>query len=104
MKPRQLIAAILPMVLALPCWGQDGVVTIEGTRIHGDQEMPTVMYLVPWQPPTVQALAAPDESLMLEQGIAPLEREAFQRLVSYHRRFQVIHQPRGVQEAGQGAE
>jgi len=63
------------------------VVTIEGTRIRGDQEVPTVMYLVPWQPPEVDELRAPDEQLMVEQTFAPLERYEFQRLVRYHEAF-----------------
>jgi hypothetical protein len=62
-------------------------VTIEGTRIRGDQEVPTVLYLVPWQAPAVQSLARPDEQLMLQRPIAPLERQEFQRLVSYHQYF-----------------
>ncbi|HAC26472.1 MAG TPA: hypothetical protein DCF82_01410, partial [Marinobacter hydrocarbonoclasticus] len=70
-----------------------GVVTIEGTRIRGDQEVPTVMYLVPWQPPEVEQLRAPDERLMVNQGIAPLERYEFQRLVQYHNEFLKQTQP-----------
>ncbi|RBW49886.1 hypothetical protein [Marinobacter sp. F3R11] len=63
------------------------VLTIEGTRIQGDQEVPTVMYLVPWQPPEVDELQALDEQLMVEQAFAPLERYEFQRLVRYHDAF-----------------
>jgi hypothetical protein len=35
----------------------------------------------------VQSLARPDEQLMLQRPIAPLERQEFQRLVSYHQYF-----------------
>lgn len=86
-----LLAAI-PLVGLQVVHAQDsrvdsGVVTIEGTRIQGDQEVPTVMYLVPWQPPEVDELRAPDEQLMVEQTFAPLERYEFQRLVRYHEAF-----------------
>lgn len=82
-----LLAAI-PLVSLQVVHAQDsGVVTIEGTRIRGDQEVPTVMYLVPWQPPEVDELRAPDEQLMVEQTFAPLERYEFQRLVRYHEAF-----------------
>ncbi|WP_339750172.1 hypothetical protein [uncultured Marinobacter sp.] len=64
-----------------------GVVTIEGTRIRGDQEVPTVMYLVPWQSPEVEELRAPDERLMVGQGLSPLERYEFQRFIQYHQAF-----------------
>jgi hypothetical protein len=64
-----------------------GVVTIEGTRIRGDQEVPTVMYLVPWQPPQVDELQPPDEQLMIEHSFSPINRYEFQRLVRYHEEF-----------------
>ncbi|MGP4845785.1 hypothetical protein ACTXGQ_16735 [Marinobacter sp. 1Y8] len=69
------------------------VLTIDGTLIRGDQEMPTVMYLVPWQPPEVQGLERPDEKLMVRTTIAPLERSEFQRMLSYHRQFEALHAP-----------
>ena len=65
-----------------------GIMTIEGARIRGDQEMPTVMYLVPWQPPAAETLGGPDEHLMVSQAFAPLERYEFQRLVKYYQVFQ----------------
>ena len=73
-----------------------GVVTIEGTRIRGDQEVPTVMYLVPWQPPEVEELRAPEERLMVDQGFGPLERYEFQRFIQYHEAFiEQIQAPTG---------
>lgn len=63
------------------------VMVIEGTRIRGDQEMPTVMYLMPWQSPEVEELRARDEQLMIEPEFVSLERYEFQRLVRYHEAF-----------------
>ena len=87
MTARKHLLSLLLLIIAFPCVAQDGVVTIEGTRIRGDQEVPTVLYLVPWQAPAVQSLARPDERLMLQRPIARLERQEFQRLVSYHQYF-----------------
>ncbi|WP_100639621.1 hypothetical protein [Marinobacter salexigens] len=87
---RSLLLPVLAMLCISPVQAQDsGVVTIEGTRIRGDQEVPTVMYLVPWQPPTVDELRAPDEQLLVEQAFAPLNRYEFQRLVRYHDVFKM---------------
>lgn len=80
-------SALLPAAPMLYAQDAPGVVTIEGTRIRGDQEVPTVMYLVPWQPPQVDELRAPEERLMVDQGLAPLERYEFQRFISYHQAF-----------------
>jgi hypothetical protein len=82
------LLAIMPLACVQFAQAQDSeIVTIEGTRIRGDQEVPTVMNLVPWQPPEVEALRAPDEQLLVEQTFEPLERYEFQRLVRYHEAF-----------------
>jgi len=83
--PTALVALAASITPALA--QESGIVTIEGTRIRGDQEVPTVMYLVPWQPPEVEELQAPDERLLVDQAYAPIERYEFQRLIRYHRAF-----------------
>lgn len=69
---------------------EDEVITIEGTRIRGNQESPTILYLVPWQAPEVVALDAPAASLAIERALKPLERSEFKRLISYHQHFQRV--------------
>lgn len=88
-RPLFLTTAMLALAASIsPALAQEsGIVTIEGTRIRGDQEVPTVMYLVPWQPPEVEELQAPDERLLVDQAYAPIERYEFQRLIRYHRAF-----------------
>lgn len=66
---------------------EDEVITIEGTRIRGNQESPTILYLVPWQAPEVVALDAPAASLAIERPLKPLERSEFKRLIRYHQHF-----------------
>jgi hypothetical protein len=73
---------------------QDEVITLDGARIRGNQEAPLVLYLVPWKPPEARSLARPDEELMLERPMRPLERSEFRRLLGYHRHFQAGNQPR----------
>lgn len=86
------ITTVVALLGSVPTVAQEsGIVTIEGTRIRGDQEVPTVMYLVPWQPPEVAELNAPDERLMVDQAFAPIERYEFQRLVRYHQAFTKAH-------------
>ena len=91
MKCYAMIALGAGILLALTSvvQAQDAadVVTIEGARIRGDQEMPTVMYLVPWQPPEVGELRGPEERPMVDQGLSPLERYEFQRFIQYHEAF-----------------
>lgn len=85
------LARFLALALSLSTMGASAqekeIITIDGAMIRGDQEMPTVMYLVPWQPPEVQALEQPTERLMVERAFVPLERGQFQRILSYHDQF-----------------
>ncbi len=85
------LVAMVSMLTVLPAVAQEGVVTIEGTRIRGDQEVPTVLYLVPWKAPSVRSLTSSDEQLMLERPLPALDRTEFRRLVSYHQHFRALH-------------
>ncbi|WP_417548202.1 hypothetical protein [Marinobacter segnicrescens] len=64
---------------------QGEVVTIEGTRIQGEQELPTVLYLVPWQPVASEGPEPMERRLMTGEPPASLERENFRRRLDYHR-------------------
>ncbi|KZZ41779.1 hypothetical protein A3758_10040 [Oleiphilus sp. HI0118] len=66
---------------------EDDVIVIEGTRIRGNQESPTILYLVPWQAPEVVALDAPAAGLAITRALQPLERSEFKRLIKYHQHF-----------------
>lgn len=85
------LARFLALALSLSTMGASAqekeIITIDGAMIRGDQEMPTVMYLVPWQPPEVQALEQPTERLMVERAFVPLKRGQFQRILNYHDQF-----------------
>ncbi|MFE8069819.1 hypothetical protein QQM79_02060 [Marinobacteraceae bacterium S3BR75-40.1] len=80
-----VVAALL--LLGSLAHSDDDVLVIEGTQIRGDQELPTVMYIVPWQPPVAEELAPVQGGLAAPQVLEPLERYNFQRLVAYHRKF-----------------
>lgn len=69
---------------------EDEVIIIEGTQIRGNQESPTILYLVPWQAPEVVSLDTPSSSLGIERPLEPLERSEFKRLISYHEHFKHI--------------
>lgn len=101
MNMSKYLLPLAALLLAVPDLQaqESGIMTIEGARIRGDQEMPTVMYLVPWQPPAAETLRGQGENLMVSQAFTPLERYEFQRLVNY---YQVFHQKQ--EEAALGEE
>ncbi len=84
---KQGVLAIILSVLAAGAWAEPEVLTIEGARIRGNQELPTVLYVVPWQPPVVESLEKPATSFALQRPLEPLERTEFKRLIQYHDTF-----------------
>jgi hypothetical protein len=57
---------------------------LKGTQIIGSRELPKVLYIVPWRPPqTGELVGRPVESL-LDETLAPVDRDVFRRRVQYH--------------------
>ncbi|MFC4257965.1 hypothetical protein ACFOZ5_02840 [Marinobacter lacisalsi] len=89
---RWRLSVTLPALMVLataPAFGQQGndqgqVVTLEGTRIQGEQELPTVLYLVPWQPVASEGPAPMERRLMTGETPALVERGDFRRRLRYH--------------------
>jgi hypothetical protein len=66
-------------------------ITIEGAKIKGDQELPTVLYLVPWQPAKVYSIDKPAQTLASSRPVKHLNRESFLRMQRYHQAFVESH-------------
>jgi hypothetical protein len=78
---------ILGLVAAVQVVYADDRADLEGTQIIGSRELPKVLYIVPWRPPqTGELVGRPVESL-LDEALAPVDREVFQRQVQYHDAF-----------------
>lgn len=84
---RRLICAILVAGLAPGAIAQSGVVTIEGTRIEGDEELPALVFNLPWQQAQFPALSRQDERLMTRHESSLLERPVVRREIDLHRRL-----------------
>ena len=54
------------------------------TEITGNQELPKVMYIVPWQKADPGDLTGRPVNSLLEEVLAPLDREEFTRQVDYY--------------------
>ena len=58
------------------------------TEITGNQELPTVMYIVPWQKADPSDLIGRPVNTLLDEVLAPIDREEFVRQVDYYRDLQ----------------
>ena len=54
------------------------------TEITGNQELPTVMYIVPWQKSDPGQLLGRPVNSLLEEVMAPIDRSEFMRQVDYY--------------------
>ncbi len=54
------------------------------TEITGNQELPTVLYIVPWQKADPADLMGRPVNTLLDEVLAPIDREEFVRQVDYY--------------------
>ena len=54
------------------------------TEITGNQQLPTVMYIVPWKKSEPGDLMGKPVNTLLDEVLAPLDREEFIRQVDYY--------------------
>ena len=57
---------------------------LEGTEIRGSRELPKVLYIVPWKPPVTGDLVGRPVESLLDEALAPVDRDVFRRQVQYH--------------------
>lgn len=59
-------------------------IVLERTEITGNRELPKVLYIVPWQQSDPGALMGRPVNTLLDEVLAPLDREEFLRQVDYY--------------------
>jgi hypothetical protein len=56
---------------------------IDRTQIIGNRELPKVLYIVPWKKPVPGELSGRPVESVLDEALAPVDRDVFRRQVSY---------------------
>jgi hypothetical protein len=56
---------------------------LDATAIRGNQELPKVMYVVPWKDAAMAELAGRPVNSLVEEILAPVDREVFRRQTRY---------------------
>jgi hypothetical protein len=54
------------------------------SKVTGNQELPTVMYIVPWKKSDIGDLAGKPMNSLLDEVLAPVDRDVFRREVKYY--------------------
>ena len=74
--------AALAVCAAVPAFAQDRA-AIERTQIIGNSELPKVLYIVPWKRPLQGDLSGRPLGSVLDEALAPVDRDVFRRQVRY---------------------
>ena len=53
------------------------------TSIRGNQELPRVMYIVPWKDPTIGNLVGKPVNSLVDEVLTPVDRDVFRRQTKY---------------------
>ncbi len=56
---------------------------IDPTQVIGNRELPKVLYIVPWKKPLPGDLAGKPPTSVIDEALAPLDRDVFRRQVRY---------------------
>lgn len=91
-QPEPKVASARPASAAGPGPGPDhsepdhsgpDQVQLEASAIRGNQELPRVLYIVPWKDPAMAELAGRPVNSLIEEVLAPVDREVFRRQTRY---------------------
>jgi len=76
------VAVIATVGASTPLFAQDRA-DIDRTRITGNRELPKVLYIVPWKKPVPGDLSGRPLVSVLDEAMAPLDRDVVRREVRY---------------------
>jgi hypothetical protein len=85
---KSLPCAVLLAVVSLtslgsmPAFAQDRA-DIDRTQIIGNRELPKVLYIVPWKKPLPGELTGRPAASVLDEALAPIDRDVFRRQLRY---------------------
>jgi len=73
---------------------------LETTSIRGNQELPKVLYIVPWKEPGLAEPSGRPLNSLVDEALAPVDREVFRRQMRY---FDQLYARPGVAPGADGS-
>lgn len=86
MKTIQRVLAAAAFMLPLAGVAQDRA-DIDRSQIIGNRELPKVLYIVPWKKPLPGDLSGRPLVSVLDEALAPVDRDVFRRQMRYSTQF-----------------
>jgi hypothetical protein len=85
--------------------GSSDRLELDTTRVTGSKELPKVLYIVPWKKADVGNLPGQPFNTLLDEALAPVDREVFRREVDYYQAISNKDQPgKGYANTRNGAQ
>lgn len=56
---------------------------LDATSVRGNQELPRVLYIVPWKDPALGDLVGKPVNSLVDEVLGPVDREVFRRQTAY---------------------
>lgn len=72
---------------------------IDPTTIVGNRELPKVLYIVPWKKPVPGDLAGRPLASVVDEALAPIDRDVFRRQLQYQSQQQARQQTQQAKSA-----
>lgn len=79
----RLLAAVASLYLATPLLAAD-TMSLDGTTITGNSELPKALHIVPWKSSDAGDLAARPLNSLVDEALAPVDRDVFLRELEYY--------------------
>jgi hypothetical protein len=77
-------------------------VDLDPTTVTGNQELPKVMYIVPWKKSDIGDLGGKPMNSLLDEVLAPVDRDVFRREVIYYQAIKADAADNGAPAGGPG--
>lgn len=96
MKKLMVVLGSLAVLVSGQCVAEDRI-DLDGTTITGNRELPKVLYIVPWKRTLSGALVGKPVQSLLDETLAPVDRDVFRRQVEY---YGLSHRATGSTDTG----
>lgn len=75
---------IISLLLCSSTVRAEQALDLQGATITGNRELPKVLYIVPWKKPDPADLGGGAGPNMMDEVLAPVDREVFARQLQYY--------------------
>lgn len=63
---------------------------MQGTAVIGNQELPKVLYIVPWKKSELPDLSEPPLESLIDEALKPIDRSVFRRQIEYYQTLNTL--------------